>query len=116
MDFSFALSFPARRPMTTVYKIPRSVLVVIHTPDLQVLMMERAGWRGFWQSVTGSLAHEAEPLRDAAIREEREEAGPDAAPHDLRGRDIEDRLEVFKKHPSRHAPGGTHHLQPGVSL
>jgi dATP pyrophosphohydrolase len=34
--------------MTTVYKIPRSVLVVIHTPDLQVLMMERAGWQGFW--------------------------------------------------------------------
>src|SRR5258708_2291223 len=31
------------------YKIPRSVLVVIHTPDLQVLMMERAGCQGFWQ-------------------------------------------------------------------
>src|SRR6266700_75859 len=48
------------------HKIPRSVLVVIHTPDLQVLMMERAGWQGFWQSVTGSVAHEAEPRRDAA--------------------------------------------------
>src|SRR6266446_784104 len=50
--------------MTTAYKIPRSVLVVIHTPDLQVLMMQRAGWPDFWQSVTGSLAHESEPLRD----------------------------------------------------
>src|SRR5256885_16200463 len=68
MDFSFALSFPARRPMTAVYKIPRSVLVVIHTPELQVLMMERAAWQGFWQSVTGSPAHGAEALRDAAIR------------------------------------------------
>src|SRR5437016_2096311 len=73
MDFSLALSFLARRPMTTVYKIPRSVLVVIHTSDLQVLMMDRAGWQGFWQSVTGSLAHESEPLRDAAIREVRED-------------------------------------------
>src|SRR5436190_708673 len=54
--------------MTTVYKIPRSVLVVIHTPDLQVLMMERAGWPGFWQSVTGSVAHEAEPRRSRSPR------------------------------------------------
>src|SRR5438046_5005300 len=84
MDSSFALLFPARRPMTTAYKIPRSVLVVIHTPDLRVLMMERAGWQGFWQSVTGSLAHESEPLRDAAIREVREETGLDAARYDLR--------------------------------
>src|SRR6266853_4869788 len=55
---------PGPPPMTAPYKIPRSVLVVIHTPELQVLMMERAGWQGFWQSVTGSLAHESEPLRD----------------------------------------------------
>jgi dATP pyrophosphohydrolase len=51
------------------------VLVVIHTPDLQVLMMERAGWKDFWQSVTGSVASETEPLRDTAAREVREETG-----------------------------------------
>jgi len=71
--------------MTTVYKIPRSVLVVIHTPDLQVLMMERAGWQGFWQSVTGSLARESEPLRDTAVREVREETGLDVTPLRLIG-------------------------------
>jgi len=65
--------------MATVYKIPRSVLVVIHTPDLQVLMMERAGWKDFWQSVTGSVATESEALRDTAIREVREETGVDAS-------------------------------------
>ena len=37
------------------YKIPESVLVVIHTPDLQVLLIERADRPGYWQSVTGSL-------------------------------------------------------------
>src|ERR1700704_4530217 len=112
----YALLFPARRPMTTVYKIPRSVLVVIHTPDLQVLMMERAGWQGFWQSVTGSLAHEAEGFRDAAIREVREETGLDATRYDLRDWGVENRFEIFKKHIGRYAPGVTHNLEHVFSL
>jgi dATP pyrophosphohydrolase len=102
--------------MTAPYKIPRSVLVVIHTPDLQVLMMERAGWQDFWQSVTGSIAHESEPLRDAAIREVREETGLDAARYDLRDWGIENRFEIFKKHRSRYAPGVTHNLEHVFSL
>ncbi len=102
--------------MTTVYKIPRSVLVVIHTPDLQVLMMERAGWQDFWQSVTGSLAHESEPVRDAAIREVREETGLDAARYGLRDWGTENRFEIFKKHRSRYAPGVTHNLEHVFSL
>ncbi|HNF89474.1 MAG TPA: NUDIX domain-containing protein, partial [Thiobacillaceae bacterium] len=40
--------------MPMPYKIPRSVLVVIHTPDRQVLLLERADAPGYWQSVTGS--------------------------------------------------------------
>ena len=35
-------------------KIPESVLVVIHTDDPQVLLIERSDHPGFWQSVTGS--------------------------------------------------------------
>jgi len=102
--------------MTTVYKIPRSVLVVVHTPDLQVLMMERAGWRDFWQSVTGSVAHENEPLRETAIREVREETGIDANRYDLRDWGIENRFEIFKQHRSRYAPGVTHNLEHVFSL
>jgi dATP pyrophosphohydrolase len=102
--------------MSTVYKIPRSVLVVIHTPDLQVLMMERAGWKGFWQSVTGSLAREAERFRDAAIREVREETGLDATRYDLRDWGIENRFEIFKKHRSRYAPGVTHNVEHVFSM
>src|SRR6266481_5353572 len=102
--------------MTTVYKIPRSVLVVIHTPDLQVLMMERAGWQDFWQSVTGSLAHESEPLRDAAIREVREETGLDATRYELRDWGIENRFEIFKKHRNRYAPRVTHNLEHVFSM
>ena len=102
--------------MTTAYKIPRSVLVVIHTSDLQVLMMERAGWKDFWQSVTGSVASESEPLRDTAIREVREETGLDALRYELRDWGIENRFEIFKKHQSRYAPGVTHNTEHVFSL
>ncbi|MGH8801400.1 MAG: dihydroneopterin triphosphate diphosphatase, partial [Casimicrobiaceae bacterium] len=30
------------------YKQPVSVLVVVHTPDLQVLLLERADYPGHW--------------------------------------------------------------------
>ncbi len=61
--------------MTTPWKIPRSVLVVIHTLDLRVLLLERADRPDHWQSVTGSVDTIAEPLRQAAIREVAEETG-----------------------------------------
>ena len=44
-------------------KIPESVLVVIYTPALDVLIIERADHPGFWQSITGSKATFDEPLR-----------------------------------------------------
>ena len=43
-------------------KIPQSVLVVIHTPALDVLLIERADAPGFWQSVTGSKDSLDEPF------------------------------------------------------
>jgi dihydroneopterin triphosphate diphosphatase len=57
------------------YKIPESVLVVIHTADLQALLIERADKPGFWQSVTGSKDHVDEPLALTARREVEEETG-----------------------------------------
>ena len=65
------------------HKIPVSVLVVIHTPDLHVLVMERADHPGFWQSVTGSCDALDEPLADTARREVLEETGIDTALHRL---------------------------------
>jgi len=61
--------------METRYKIPESVLVVIHTADLQVLLLERAQPSGFWQSVTGSRDAPDEPLALTAAREVWEETG-----------------------------------------
>ena len=64
-------------------KIPVSVLVVIHTPDLRVLVLERADHPGFWQSVTGSLERADEPLAQTCRREVLEETGIDASPYPL---------------------------------
>lgn len=86
-------------------KIPRSVLVVIHTADLQVLMMERATWPGFWQSVTGSVDHEHEPLRQTAIREVREETGLDAEQYRLRDWELAQHFDIFPRHQHRYGPG-----------
>ncbi len=90
-----------------VYKIPRSVLVVIHTLDLQVLMMERARQPGLWQSVTGSLDHPDETPREAAIREVFEETGIDARAHHLSDWQIENRYEIFLRWRARYGPGVT---------
>ena len=57
------------------FKIPESVLVIIHTPDLDVLLIERAGNPGFWQSVTGSKDMHQEALLHTAMREVMEETG-----------------------------------------
>ena len=55
--------------MTKPYKIPESVLVVVHTADLQVLLVHRADVPDFWQSVTGSKDEAGESFRATAVRE-----------------------------------------------
>lgn len=97
--------------MNSHVKIPRSVLVVIYTTGLQVLMLERTGWPGFWQSVTGSIDHENEPLIETAAREVREETGIDVAQFRLEDWGIENNFEIFKQHRSRYAAGVTHNLE-----
>ena len=60
------------------FKVPQSVLVVIHTPAFEVLLIERADAPGFWQSVTGAKDHADETWADTARREVAEETGLDA--------------------------------------
>jgi dATP pyrophosphohydrolase len=92
------------------YKIPRSVLVVVHTPDLQVLLLERADHPGFWQSVTGSQ-HEGETLEQTAVREVAEETGLDAARHRLLDWGMRNDYEIYREWRWRYAPGVTHNTE-----
>jgi len=91
-------------------KIPISVLVVIHTADLQVLLLERADAPGFWQSVTGSQ-EAGETLRETAIREVREETGLDAGQYTLADWNLENQFEIYERWRHRYAPGITHNTE-----
>jgi dATP pyrophosphohydrolase len=95
------------------YKIPESVLVVIHTPDLQVLMLERADRPGFWQSVTGSKDWLEELPADTAAREVQEETGISIAEHGgvLRDWALANHYEIYPVWRHRYAPGVTHNTE-----
>jgi dihydroneopterin triphosphate diphosphatase len=99
-----------KEPRMKVYKIPVSVLIAIHTADLQVLLLERADRPGFWQSVTGSQ-HEGETLHETAMRELREETGLDANQYILRDWQTENVYEIFPVWRHRYAPGTTHNTE-----
>lgn len=94
----------------TAHKIPISVLVVIHSADGQVLLMERADAPGFWQSVTGSQEAN-ETLKQTAVREVREETGLDAAGFELVPWGIENRYEIYQRWRHRYATGVTHNTE-----
>lgn len=97
-------------------KIPLSVLVVIHSPDLEVLLIERAQQPGFWQSVTGSKDQEDEPWALTAQREVAEETGivvgsPDVPLQALQDWAIENIYEIYPIWRQRYAPGVTHNTE-----
>jgi len=92
------------------YKIPISVLVLVHTQSLQVLLLERADHPGFWQSVTGSQ-NEGESLVGTAVRELREETGLDAGCYPLTDWHKQNRFEIYRTWRGRYAPGVTHNVE-----
>jgi dATP pyrophosphohydrolase len=88
------------------FKIPVSVLVIIHTPQLEVLLIERADRPGFWQSITGSQ-DEGESLRETAAREVEEETGIDARAGVLTDWKLQYEFEIYAEWRWRYAPGVT---------
>ena len=103
------------------HKIPQSVLVVIHSPELEVLLIERAKQPGFWQSVTGSKDHLDEDWTLTAIREVAEETGivvgsPQVPVAALRDWALENVYEIYPVWRHRYAPGVTHNTERVFSL
>lgn len=92
------------------HKIPVSALVLIHTSDLQVLLLERADKAGFWQSVTGSI-EEGETPYQAAIREVAEETGLMAADYHFYDMQASNVYEIYEHWRYRYAPAVTHNTE-----
>lgn len=98
------------------FKIPESVLVVIHTPALEVLLINRADVPDFWQSVTGSKDVESETLEQTAVREVFEETGIACGPGTplhagLRDWELENVYEIYPRWQHRYAPGVTRNTE-----
>jgi dATP pyrophosphohydrolase len=83
------------------FRRPESVLVVVHTPKLDCLLLERAEPRGFWQSVTGTLGW-AETPAECAAREVAEETG--LVPTGLRDAHVQHTFPILPAWRARYAP------------
>lgn len=93
------------------FKIPESVLVVIYTPALNVLLIERSDNPGFWQSVTGSRDTRHESFASTALREVLEETGIAADPQSLHDWAVSNVYEIYPVWRARYAPGVTHNTE-----
>jgi dATP pyrophosphohydrolase len=91
------------------FKLPESVLVVIHTAALDVLLLERAANPGFWQSVTGSREPEDLDLVATARREVLEETGLTGG--ELVNWRVKNRYEIWPQWRARYAPDVTHNTE-----
>jgi dihydroneopterin triphosphate diphosphatase len=98
------------------YKIPESVLVVIHTAALDVLLIHRTDAAGFWQSVTGSKDTPLESWHATAVREVAEETGIQAPPGQLCDWQLENTYSIYPQWRHRYAPGVLHNREHLFSL
>jgi dATP pyrophosphohydrolase len=98
-----------------MFKTPVSALVLIHTEDLQVLIIERADKAGFWQSVTGSL-EAGETPQQAAIREVLEETGLHAEQFELQDWQVANTYEIYPHWRYRYAPNVTTNVEHQFAL
>ena len=97
------------------------MLVVVHTPALDVLLIRRADGQAHWQSVTGSKDAVEEEFRVTAVREVHEETGIDCSAASplaagLRDWGLENVYDIWPSYRHRYAPGVTRNTEHLFSL
>lgn len=97
------------------FKRPESVLVILHTLQFEVLLLQRivppVGW---WQSITGSLEWNEEPLQ-AACREVYEETGI-LSKDDPVPTGVVNRFDIVPEGLHLYAPGTTQNIEHVFTL
>ena len=83
---------------------------MIYTSTLEVLLLERADYPGYWQSVTGSQ-DEGETLRETAVRETFEETGLDADGYMLTDWQVQNVYDIYPVWQYRYPPGITYNTE-----
>lgn len=97
-------------------KIPISTLVLVYTPALEVLLLERADAPDYWQSVTGSQ-EPGETLAQTATRELAEETGIDSRAYGgVVDWDLSNVYEIYPRWRHRYAEGTTHNTEHVFAL
>lgn len=96
-------------------KRPESVLVLIHTADGEILLLRRADFPDFWQSVTGSLEWDAQDPGETARREVQEETGIVSSTGWRDWHETQE-FEIFPQWRHRYGPGVTTNREHLFSL
>jgi len=103
-------------PTIKKYKIPESVLVIVHTLQLDVLLIKRADHANFWQSITGSKDLADESSIDTALREVMEETGIAVKPGQMHDWQLSNIYDIYPQWQYRYAPGVTRNTEQVFSL
>lgn len=102
--------------MSSSFKRPESVLVVIYTRTGKVLLLKRADHADFWQSVTGAMDWQEQDPRATAAREVYEETGLDVAPDALQDLGLIHRYAILPQWRYRYAPDVTENAERAYAL
>tara|TARA_B100001057_G_scaffold26841_1_gene24590 strand:+ start:1920 stop:2390 length:471 start_codon:yes stop_codon:yes gene_type:complete len=85
------------------YKIPVSSLIIVHTKDMEILLLHRSDKDGYWQSVTGSLEENESPI-EAAKRELYEETGIKDQEFPIHNWEFSQQYEIYEHWRYRYPP------------
>ena len=86
----------------SAFKRPLSVLVVVHTLQAQVLLLQRTKTPQYWQSVTGSFEWHESDAHEVAKRELAEECGWEIEGNRLKACPIVNQFKLFPQWQKRY--------------